>query len=105
MKKLSVFCSAILVCGFSSFTYAEPKIPSHMENDLIQVCEAMRSDRRIRLLRAVEQSRQSYGALAKGLKCNGASPIEFALDHNAEVTAKMFAAKTGVDIQGLLVKR
>ena len=58
-----------------------------LEKDLVNICEALKSDSKLALHRAVKKSRVSYRQVEEGLVCNGESAREFALTPNAPTTA------------------
>ena len=79
--------------------------PKEIEGDLIAVCEAIKSDNRLALMRAVKRSRLSFQTLNKGLVCNGQDMLTFALTHNASTTGKLIARRTNADSATLTAKR
>ncbi|MFT5542513.1 MAG: hypothetical protein ACI97K_001348 [Glaciecola sp.] len=72
-------------------------IDKQLEKKLVNICEALKSDSKIKLRRAIKDSRLKEQNVMKGLVCNGMDPITFALSENANVTAQYAAAKSGVD--------
>lgn len=68
--------------------------PRAMEHQLIAVCQAIKSDNRLALTRAVKQTRLSYRQLNKGLLCNGQDMLSFALTHNSAITSELIARRT-----------
>jgi hypothetical protein len=89
------------LCATSvSAEYIEP----YMERKLVRVCEAIKSDSRIRLNVAIKQSGLNARRLAKGLVCNGHDPVTFAALNNANKTGVLMANRLNVDYQELLAK-
>lgn len=79
--------------------------PKEIEGDLIAVCEAIKSDNRLALMRAVKRSRLSFETLNKGLVCNGQDMLTFALTHDASTTGKLIARRINADSATLTAKR
>ena len=67
-----------------------------LEDNLIDICEALKSDSKLKLRRAIKKSGFKEHAVMQGLVCNGMDPITFALSENANVTAHYAAVKSGV---------
>jgi hypothetical protein len=104
MKKalfVSAILSTMLLTGFSQ----AKSLDKYTTEKLVNVCEAIKSDSRIRLKKAVEATNSSYKHLAKGLVCNGMDPVQFALANKAEKTAQYFVNRSRADFQSMLAKR
>jgi hypothetical protein len=56
------------------------------------VCEAIQSNNRFKLHRAIKNSGVDKRQIVKGLVCNGMDGESFALSVNAEVTAEYLAS-------------
>lgn len=82
---------------------ATPFSPS-LEKDLTRICEALKSDSKLALHRAVKRSRLSYRQVDDGLVCNGQSARDFALTHDADNTANMLASRAKTN-SGMLAAR
>lgn len=92
---LSALCATSV-----SAEYMEPI----MEKKLVRVCEAIKSDSRIRLHVAIKRTGVNARHLAKGLVCNGHDPVTFAALNNANKTGTLMASRLNVDYQELLAK-
>ena len=53
---------------------------------------------------AVKDSGTNIKQIANGLKCNGADPVTFAMDYDAEKMAEFLARKTRADAKDMLTK-
>ena len=102
MKKLVLVSS--LIVGVFSTGMANAAIDAATERKLVKVCEALKSDSRLRVHKAVKQSRLGYRNIAKGLVCDGQDAINYALSHGATKSAHLVAQKANVDIDTLLAK-
>jgi hypothetical protein len=103
MKKLlisSIISAGILLAGNAQAN----KIDSVTENNLVKVCEAIKSDSLIKVKMAVRDSGIGIREIANGLVCNGADPVNFALANDAEKTAKYMANKRNGKHQELVAK-
>jgi hypothetical protein len=103
MKKailVAVLSASVLLAGSVQANYIDPIT----ERSLVNICKALKSDSKIRLLIAVKNSHLNYKVLAKALVCNGHDPVTFALINNANKTAKFMAARSDVDYDTLLAK-
>ena len=103
MKKIiigSIITAGILLAGNAQAKY----IDKSTEADLVKICEAIKSDSKIRVHRAIKNSGIKVKEISKGLICNGYDPVTFAMVNNAQETAKFMARKGGVDYEALLVK-
>lgn len=109
MKKLALvsilaattFLTTASFAGQSDAPYIDPTT----EKSLVKVCEALKSNSKLRLHKAIKQSRISEEDLAEGLVCNGQDPFTFALLHSAENTASYLAKRVNKDISSMLAKR
>lgn len=96
-NKVLLIASAVASLSFvSSHVNAETLSPS-LEKDLTRICQALKSDSKLALHRAVKRSRLSYRQIDDGLVCNGLSARDFALTHNAENTANMLASRAATN--------
>ena len=103
MKKLiigSILTAGILLAGSAQANY----IDKNTEADLIKICEAIKSDSKLKVRRAIKYSGFTDKAVSEGLVCNGYDPVTFAMVNNAQNTAKYMATKSGVDYEALLAK-
>lgn len=102
MKKLVIL--AVVMAGVSVSGMANAAIAPATEKGLIKVCEALKSDSRIKLHKAMKKSRISYRTIAKGLVCNGQDAVTFAMNHGAENTALMVARRANKASDALVAK-
>lgn len=79
--------------------------PSHLEATLVEVCQAIKSDSRVKLHSAIKRSGLSYRAIHKGLKCNGVDIMTFASVSNAMKNSDFLARRMTRSQQELLAKR
>lgn len=103
MKKLALAAVIITSIGFTGA--ASAKIKDSREESLIRICEALISDKPIRLKRAMKKAGVSFKQVNEGLVCNGENAINFALLHDAGKTAGLVARKTRQDIDSMIAKR
>lgn len=102
MKKLTVAAFIIASIGFTGA--ASAKITDSKEESLVKICEALTSDRTIRLKRSMKKAGVTFKQINEGLVCNGKSAINFALLHDANKTASLVARKTNQDFDSLVAK-
>ena len=103
MKRIiigSILTAGILLAGSAQ---ANP-IDKGTEAHLVKICEAIKSDSKIKLHVAIRNSGIKSKAISKGLVCNGYDPVTFAIVNKAQNTAKFMARKSGVDYEALLAK-
>ncbi|MFT5815002.1 MAG: hypothetical protein ACJA0T_001719 [Colwellia sp.] len=103
MKKLlisSIIASGILLAGNAQAS----NIDSVVESKLVKVCVAIQSDSLIKVKTAVRNSGITMKQIAKGLVCNGADPVNFALANDAEKTAEYMAKKSNINYKELVAK-
>lgn len=79
--------------------------PKEMENNLIAVCKAVKSDKPFRLYQAVKRTGISLKDLHEGLVCNGEDMISFAMTHNATKNGALIARRVNVEPNVLTAKR
>jgi hypothetical protein len=104
MKKAILVTTMLSTLFFTGFTQAK-SLDKYTTEKLVNVCEAIKSDNRIKLKKAVEATNVSYKHLAKGLVCNGMSPVQFALANKADKTAHYLASRSNNDFLPMLAKR
>lgn len=103
MKKIlisSLIAAAMFIAGNAQANYIDPV----MESKLVKVCEAIKSDRLIKVHVAVKNSGISLKQITNGLLCNGADPVSFALANDAVKIAKFMAKKSNVNDQEFVAK-
>ena len=79
--------------------------PKALENELIAICKAVKSDSRLQLHRAVKATGLSMRDLHDGLVCNGQDMLTFAVTHNASETAQHIARRINASPCVLTAKR
>ena len=104
MKKLLLVSvlSLGLLTGVSA--HADSMSPE-LEKSLVKICEAVKSNSRIRLHVAIESSGLKVRHIMKGLVCNDQDPISFARVNRANKTGKLLATRANVDYTQRLAKR
>jgi hypothetical protein len=101
MKKVlisTIISAGILLAGNAQAS----NIDTVVEGKLVKVCEAIKSDRVIKVNIAIRDSGMGVKQIANGLICNGYDPVSFALINNAEKTAKFMAKRSNVNHQELM---
>jgi hypothetical protein len=68
----------------------------NLENKLINICKALKSDDKIKLRHSIKESGLRERVVFRGLVCNGMSPLAYALSENANLTAHYIGNKSGV---------
>ena len=79
--------------------------PTELEDNLVAVCEAVKSDSRLKLHRAVKATGLNMRDLHEGLVCNGQDMLTFAATHNASETAQHIARRINASESVLTAKR
>ena len=79
--------------------------PVELEDDLVAVCEAVKSNSRLKLRRAVKATGLNMRYLHEGLVCNGQDMLTFATTHTASKTAQHIARRINADPGVLTAKR
>ncbi|MFT4994090.1 MAG: hypothetical protein ACI965_001112 [Paraglaciecola sp.] len=103
MKKIlisTIITTGILLAGNAQANYISPVT----ESKLVKVCEAIKSDRLIKVNIAVKNSGISMKKIANDLLCNGVDPVSFALANDAQKTAKYMAKRSNTNSQKSLAK-
>lgn len=96
----SILAAGILLAGSAQAQYLD----KNTEARLVKICEAIKSDSKIKLYIAIKNSGINAKSISEGLVCNGYDPVSFAIVSNAQNTAKFMARKSGVDYEALLAK-
>lgn len=91
---LGMISAAALLASFTLPASAASFDPS-LESDLVRICEAIKSDSKLKLNRTLKQTNLSYRAVSNGLVCNGMSVHDFARQHQATKTGELLAKRTG----------
>jgi hypothetical protein len=103
MKKIilgNIIAAGILLAGSAQANY----IDKNTEANLVKICEAIKSNSKIKLHIAIRHSGFKAKAINDGLVCNGYDPVTFAIVNNAQNTGKFMANKGGVNYEALLAK-
>lgn len=103
MKKIilgSILTAGILLTGNAHANSFDKSTEAH----LVKICEAIKSDSKLKVHSAIKKSGIKARIISEGLVCNGYDPVTFAIVNNAQTTAKYMARKSGVDYEALLAK-
>ena len=103
MKKIiigSLLTAGILLAGSAQANSIDKNVEAH----LVKICEAIKSDSKYKVNRAIKNSGIKAKTVSESLVCNGYDPVTFAMVNNAQNTAKYMARKSGVDYEALLAK-
>ena len=103
MKKVlisTIIAAGTLLMGNAQASYIDPVI----ESKLVKVCEAIKSDSKLKLHAAIRDSGLRTKQVTNGLVCNGYDPVTFAIVNDAVKTAKYLAKQSNVNYEELLVK-
>ena len=103
MKKVilgSILSATILLAGSVQAQY----IDVALEAKLVKVCEAIKSDNKLKVHKAIENSGINARTMSKGLVCNGYDAVTFAIVNDAQNAAKYIARKAGVSYETRLAK-
>lgn len=95
---------AIAVTGTSMANANESVYPAHLENDLVNICEATKKNNLVKFKRAVKASRLNYRVVEKGLVCNGVGVLKFAIENESKSTALFIARQANIDEQEVLAR-
>ena len=82
--------ATITVTAFAGVAQANQQ-PS--EDALVQVCESIQENNTLKLRHLMKQHGLNFRAIENGLKCNGQTPIEFAVEHGANEVADKIASR------------
>lgn len=93
---LGIFTATALL-AFTSIPATAGSFDRNLESDLVRVCEAIKSDSKLKLNRTLKQTNLSYRAISDGLVCNGMSVHDFAQQHKASKTGELLAKRSGSD--------
>lgn len=98
---IAAFATSAILSGLAQAnTY-----PTEIENDLVNICQAIKADNPLRLHKAVERSGLNYRTLDEGLVCNGQTMMTFAATHSANNSGKFLAARLNTSARTLTAKR
>jgi hypothetical protein len=103
MKKIilgSILSAGILLAGSAQAESMDKTVEAH----LVKICEAIKSDSKHKVNRAIKNSGIQARKVSEGLVCNGYDAVTFAMVNNAQNTAKLMAHKGGLDYEALLAK-
>ena len=100
-----VIISTIITAGILLAGSAQAKvIDPATESNLVEVCEAIKSDSVIKVNVAIRDSGLGMKQIANGLVCNGYDPVSFALANDAQKTAQYMAKKSIDNNQEMVAK-
>ena len=92
--KTIALVSTIGITAFAGLAQANQK-PS--DEALVSVCESIQNDDTLELNNLMKQHRLNIRAIEKGLKCNGQTPMEFAVSNDAFDVANKIANRLPSD--------
>ncbi|WP_100643963.1 DUF3718 domain-containing protein [Alteromonas facilis] len=95
----------MMTFGLTTLSVSAAPMDTTLEKDLVRICEALKSDSKLQLHRAVKRSRLSFKQINQGLVCNGDSAQDFALSHDAQQTADLLARKSKLNTEVLTARR
>ncbi|AWL10896.1 hypothetical protein HMF8227_00390 [Saliniradius amylolyticus] len=91
MKNVLMLTAGLALASSAFITQASESdndyISPSLEAKLVKICEAVMSDKRLRLHLSLKANRLSVRDINRGLKCNGESPYNFAMTHEAYTNA------------------
>lgn len=87
-KKSLGLISTVVIASFAGVVNAQP----HPSDDaLVKVCESIKENNTLKLRYLMKQHGLTMRAIENGLKCNGQSPLEFAMTNDANNVASQIA--------------
>ena len=99
-KLLVTTATTVLMLGSINTASAEPVMSSYMENALIDVCVAAKSNNTIRFNKTVDSYRLKTKTVALKVVCNGENIADFAANNGAFKTSdKLNDSLGGVSIE------
>ena len=72
---------------------AAPKYSKSMERTLVNICQAIKDDNKLRLNMRLKNAGLTYRQISEDLVCNGMSVHDFAKFHNANATEDLLARR------------
>lgn len=105
MKKLTAVAFVVASLGLAGNASAALMIQDHTEASLVKICDALKSNSKHKLSRAIKKSGYTYKTIASGLVCNGEDAMTFALNNEASNTANLLARKANINADALVAKR
>lgn len=103
-RKMYIALTILTLTAGATSASAE-QYPKEMEESLIKVCKAIKSDSRFKLKSAVKATGLKMRDLYKGLVCNGEDMLTFAATHNAKKTGVFIAKRVNAEPTMLTAKR
>ena len=104
-RRVTQFALLGITLSLTTTAASAGSYPAELEDDLIAVCEAIKSDSRLKLHRAVKETGLNVKNLHEGLVCNGQDMLTFAATHNATETAQHIARRVNASPRVLTAKR
>lgn len=95
LKLLVTATATTLLLASISTANAESSMSSYMENALIDVCKAAKSNNTIRFNNTVDGYRLKTKTVAMKVVCNGENISEFAANHGADKTSNRLNRSLG----------
>ena len=104
-RRVTQFALLGLTLSLTATVANAASYPKQLEKRLIAVCEAVKSDNRLKLHRAVRATGLSMRDVHEGLVCNGQDMLTFALTHNAAKNAQLIARRVNASPSALTAQR
>ena len=105
LRRVTKFALIGMTLSFTATAANAGSYPVELEDDLVAVCEAVKSNSRLKLHRAAKATGLNMRDLHEGLVCNGQDMLTFATTHNASETAQHIARRINADPGVLTAKR
>jgi hypothetical protein len=95
VKLKTVTALVLLIAGGAAYAAQAGYAPmtDALEKDLVNICEAFKSDSKLRIRTAIKHSGYTKANILDGLVCNGMDPLQFALLNDANSSAEYIAGK------------
>lgn len=106
MKKLllSVLVTGLMVSATSQAGSRAKAFNASHERTLVGLCEAVKSNNKLRLHHALKEAGISYAKMQEDLVCNGKDPMTFAMLNGSEDTAHLIAKRTDLDASSIIAR-
>ncbi len=94
LKLIFLMLLALFIAG-NSAQAGTTYIDKGLEKNLVKICKALKSDSKMKIKHAIENTHIRKEAVLRGLVCNGMTPLTFALSHNANESAQYLVGQNG----------
>ncbi len=102
MKKAMLILASTTLFALSATATAGNSYLS--DDELVELCEAVASNKTMKLNKTMKKYRVNFQTLADGLVCNGKDIATFAALNGADKTARLIVRRTNLDAGTLLSK-